>query len=97
MTVYAIAQLSFTDRDAYNRYQARFMDVFRRYKGRLLAADERPAVLEGHWDRDKLVLLSFPDEDSFREWEQSPEYQEIAKDRRAGADTVSILVRGVSR
>ncbi|MFL6624657.1 MAG: DUF1330 domain-containing protein [Sulfurifustaceae bacterium] len=95
MTVYAIAQLSFTDRKAYNRYQARFMEVFRRYNGRLLAADEHPVVLEGRWDRDKLVLLSFPDENSFRQWEQSPEYQEIAKDRRAGADTVSILVRGV--
>lgn len=96
MTVYAIAQLSFTDRKAYNRYEARFMEVFRRYNGRLLAADEHPSVLEGHWDRDKLVLLSFPDERAFREWEQSPEYQEIAKDRRAGADTVSILVRGLS-
>lgn len=95
MTVYAIAQLSFTDRKAYNRYQARFMEVFRRYNGRLLAADEHPVVLEGRWDRDKLVLLSFPDENSFRQWEQSPEYQEIAKDRRAGADTVSILVHGV--
>jgi uncharacterized protein (DUF1330 family) len=28
--VYAIAALKFTDRDAYNRYQAAFMDVFRR-------------------------------------------------------------------
>jgi uncharacterized protein (DUF1330 family) len=30
VTVYAIAALKFTDRDAYNRYQAAFMDVFRR-------------------------------------------------------------------
>ena len=62
MTVYAIAQLRFTDRDAYDRYQAAFMEVFERYSGRLLAADEAPHVVEGRWDRDKVVLMAFPDE-----------------------------------
>jgi uncharacterized protein (DUF1330 family) len=42
VTVYAIAQLKFTDRDAYNRYQAAFMEVFQRYDGTLLAVDEAP-------------------------------------------------------
>ena len=42
MTVYAIAQLRITDRAAYHRYQARFMDVFRRHRGRLPVADQEP-------------------------------------------------------
>jgi hypothetical protein len=29
-------------------------------------------------------------------WAESPEYQEIAKDRRAGADTVVLLVKGLT-
>ena len=95
MTVYAIAQLSFTDRAAYDRYQARFMEVFRRHAGTLLAADESPEVIEGEWGREKLVLMSFPDEAAFRGWAQSPEYQDISKDRRAGADTVVLLVKGL--
>ncbi|WP_156688732.1 DUF1330 domain-containing protein [Mycobacterium sp. Marseille-P9652] len=95
MTVYAIAQLRFTDRAAYDRYQAKFMDVFRRHAGTLLAADESPEVIEGHWDREKLVLMSFPDEAAFRKWAQSPEYQDISRDRRAGADTVVLLVKGL--
>jgi len=40
MSVYAVVQLTITDREAYGRYQARFMDVFRRYKGQLLASDD---------------------------------------------------------
>lgn len=60
----------------------------KRFKGRLLAADESPVVLEGEWARDKVVLLWFPDGGSFREWAESPEYQEIARDRKAGADAV---------
>ena len=95
MMVYAIAQLSITDRATYDRYQARFMRVMRQYKGRVLAADEDPQVVEGTWDREKVVLLSFPDEAAFREWAESPEYLEIAKDRKAGSDAVVLLVKGI--
>ena len=94
MSVYAIAQLSITDRTAYARYQQRFMGVMKRFRGQLLAADESPLVLEGTWDRDKVVLLSFPDEAAFREWAESPEYQEIAKDRKDGSDAMVLLVKG---
>jgi uncharacterized protein (DUF1330 family) len=43
MTVYALAQISITDREAYDRYQARFMEVFMKFNGRLLAADSAHA------------------------------------------------------
>ena len=43
------------------------MEVFQRYSGTLLAADEAPQVVEGQWQRDKVVVMSFPDETSFRE------------------------------
>jgi uncharacterized protein (DUF1330 family) len=95
VTVYAIAQLKFTHRDAYNRYQAAFMEVFQRYSGTLLAADEAPRVIEGEWDGDKVVLMSFPDEEAFREWAESPDYQRISEDRRAGADTLVVLVQAM--
>lgn len=94
MSVYVVAQLSFTNRNAYERYQAGFLDVFRRYGGRLLAADEQPQVIEGRWDQDKIVLLSFPDEATFRRFLDSPEYQAIAQYRKAGAETVVLLARG---
>ena len=94
MTVYVIVQLKMTDRAAYDRYQARFFDVFRKFSGRLLSADEHPLVLEGTWDRDKLVLMSFPDEAAYRAWADSPEYQEISKDRKAGAQVVVLLAKG---
>ena len=95
MTVYAIAQLRFTDRPAYDRYQAAFMPVFLKFQGRLLAADEAPQVVEGDWDREKLVLMSFPDEAAYRAWAESPEYQAISKDRVAGSEAVVLLVKGL--
>jgi uncharacterized protein (DUF1330 family) len=95
MTVYVLAQLRFKDRGSYDRYQTRFMDVFRQFQGRLLAADENPAVLEGSWDHEKVVLMSFPDEEAFQAFHDSPEYQRIAVDRRAGADAVVLLLKGL--
>jgi len=94
--VYAIAQLRITDRATYNRYQSRFMGVMAKFQGRVLAADEKPQVVEGVWDREKVVLLSFPDEGAFHEWVESPEYVEIARDRKAGSDAVVLLVKGIS-
>jgi uncharacterized protein (DUF1330 family) len=94
MTVYVIVQLKMIDRAAYDRYQARFFGVFRKFQGRLLSADESPAVLEGSWDRDKVVLMSFPDEAAHRAWADSPEYQEISKDRKAGATAIVLLAKG---
>ena len=95
MTVYALAQLTIHDRVRYGRYQSRFMDVLRRYHGRLLAADESPRVVEGAWEREKVVLLAFANEAAYRGFAESAEYLEIAKDRKAGADAVVLLVRGI--
>jgi uncharacterized protein (DUF1330 family) len=94
MTVYVIVQLKMTDHAAYDRYQARFFDVFRKFSGRLLSADENPTIVEGAWDRDKLVLMSFPDEVAFRAWADSPQYLEISKDRKAGAQAIVLLAKG---
>ena len=95
MPVYVIAQLRFTDRQRYDRYQARFGAVFARFNGRLLAADEQLQVLEGAWERDKVVMMEFPDDQSARAFRESPDYREIAVDRLAGADAVVLEVRGL--
>jgi uncharacterized protein (DUF1330 family) len=41
--------------------------------------------------------MSFPDESSFREWAESPAYQAIAVDRKAGSNGVVLLVQGFGR
>jgi uncharacterized protein (DUF1330 family) len=66
--------------------------VFRKFRGRLLVADERPEVMEGSFERDKMVALEFPDRTAATEL--SPEFAEIAADRKAGADAVVLLPRG---
>lgn len=95
MAVYALAQLRIHDADRYGRYMSRFMPVLEKYNGKLLASDDAPRVLEGEWwDRNKVVLMEFADNAAFRAWATSPEYTEIAVDRKAGADAVVLLIKG---
>ena len=96
MSVYAIAQLWIHDPVSYKQYVDPFMEVFKNYKGRVLVEDESPVILEGAWDGDKVIVLSFPSEALFRDWAESPEYLEIAKDRKAGAKSVIMLVKGIA-
>jgi uncharacterized protein (DUF1330 family) len=73
------------------------MGVMKHFQGRVLVSDEHAQVVEGSWDGDKVVVLAFPDEPAFREWAESPEYREIAKDRLAGSQAVILLVKGVGQ
>jgi uncharacterized protein (DUF1330 family) len=95
MSAYVVAQLRFTDVLCYRRYQARFADVFATSGGRLLVADEAPVVLEGKWTMDKLVIMQFVTPEAARNFLQSPAYQSISQDRKAGAKTIALLARGL--
>lgn len=97
MTVYVLAEISIHDRARYETYVSGFMDVLTRYSGRLLAADERPLLIEGGWQHEKVILLEFDDGTAAQAWMQSPEYQAIAADRVASSAGMVLLVRGVGR
>lgn len=95
MTVYVLAQITITDPTGYNRYRDAFMPTLDRFKGRLLAADTDPQILEGEWNSEKVILIEFENEELFRRWMQSPEYEKIAVDRRAGAFGPVLLLQGL--
>lgn len=96
MSVYVVAQLSFTNEARYRAYQARFAEVFAASGGRLLAADEAPLLLEGDWFGDKLVIMEFPNAEAATAFLGGPEYQAISEDRAAGARTVALLAKGLA-
>jgi uncharacterized protein (DUF1330 family) len=95
MSAYIIAQISIHDRARYDRYVTRFMPVLQRHGGRLLVADESPEVSEGRWDRDKLIVLAFPDRAAAQAWTESADYREIATDRIAATDGVVLIAQGL--
>ena len=61
----------------------------------MVAADEHPIVIEGQNGPDKTVILEFQDEAAAFEFNNSAEYQEIALDRKAGADGLVLQFKGL--
>lgn len=96
MTVYVVAQLQFTDRARYDAYAAKFGAVFAGSGGRLLAADTSVTPMEDALAPDKVVVMSFDDEATARAFLESPAYQAISEDRRAGAVTTGFIVHGLA-
>ena len=95
MSVYFVAQIKIHDEAEYSKYLQNVDEVFSRYRGKYLAVDTNPIVLEGEWNHDRMVLIEFPDKDAFEEWYTSPEYQRILQHRLNGATCDTVLVRGL--
>ena len=95
MTVYLTVQVKIKDRAAYQRYSDAFMPVFEKFKGTMLAADFEPRIISGEWDKDRIVIMSFPDKGAMMEWLTSEEYKVIAADRDKGADIIALMAEGV--
>jgi uncharacterized protein (DUF1330 family) len=93
MTVYILAQLTFTDVAAYRRYQAKFPAVLSRFDARVLVADESPKVIDGDWKGNKIVIIGFRDEAEFERFHNDSEYQTISCDRKAGAPAVVLSLK----
>ena len=95
MSVFVVAQLRFTNIEKYRIYQSLFANVFGKHAEKLLVADEKSKVLDGDWDIDKLIIMSFPDDKRARLFLDDPEYFEISKHRKAGSYSRALLVQGL--
>ncbi len=94
MACYFIARIDVHDSTGYQRYLDETGPLLRQWGATVLAVDESTKVLEGTWPATRTVLIEFPDEVSATGWFESPEYQLIARHRRASSDGDAVLVRG---
>ncbi len=92
MSIYLLATINIHDRDTYGQYESGFMEVFEKFKGRLLAVDEDPEVLEGHWSTTRTVLIEFPTVDDAHAWYHSTDYQQLMKHRQDASTAHVVLL-----
>lgn len=95
MSTYFIAQISIHGREEYKIYEDGFDEVFARYRGRVIVADDHPTVLEGTFRYSRIVVIEFPGESEARRWYESAEYQTLARHRfrASAADTILASAR----
>ena len=73
----------------------RFMAIFARYGGEMLAVDETPVTLEGQWEHTRTVIIRFESSTDARAWYDSDAYQELAKHRWEGSTADIAIVAGL--
>jgi uncharacterized protein (DUF1330 family) len=96
MAYFFIAQIKINDKAGYQNYVSRAGEIFSKYRGKYLAVDNNPEVLEGRWNYTRTVLIRFDSRNDFNDWYHSEEYQEILKYRLKSADCDSLLVEGLT-
>jgi len=95
MSVYFVVQEEVKDQEGLEEYMkaAKSSTLGR---GRALAVDNDVVAVEGEWHGSRLVILEFEDEEAFREWYESPEYQNALPLRLAATDSRGALVKGIN-
>jgi uncharacterized protein (DUF1330 family) len=83
-----------TDPAALARYFPQAAKLVAEHGGRYIAVDAVPEVVEGDPDLTSLVLVEFPDVESFRAWYDSPEYSPLKAIRHGAARNNAVLFVG---
>lgn len=95
MAAYIIMDIVVHDAEIYERYKAIGPPSVTTYGGRYIARGGKTETLEGDWSPTRLVILEFPDADSARAWQASPEYAPAKAIRESCATTQMIVVEGL--
>ncbi|MBH1940827.1 DUF1330 domain-containing protein [Mobilitalea sibirica] len=95
MSCYFMAQIQIHNQDEYTKYLDLVDQVFEKFNGKYLAVDEKPTVLEGTWNYDRVVLIEFQDETELSRWYNSTEYQTIVKHRINAAHCDTLIIKGL--
>jgi len=61
-------------------------------QGKLVTLDGNPIAIEGNPHGSRVAIFEVEDDAAFRNWYDSPEYQELRKVRLAATDSRSTLV-----
>jgi uncharacterized protein (DUF1330 family) len=94
MSYYFIAYIKINNEKEYQKYVNEVDEVSAKYRGKYLALDDNPKILEGNWKYSRTVIIEFKDEADFNNWYNSEDYQRILKHRLKAAECDTILIKG---
>ena len=96
MPAYWVARSRVIDAGEYKKYTDLVPDIVARYGGRFLARGGKFRIMEGPEKFHRFIVIEFPSFEQAVACFTSPEYENAAAFRRAGAGEVeNVIVEGV--
>jgi uncharacterized protein (DUF1330 family) len=95
MTAFVIASVNVTNPEKYKDYMALTPAAISKHGGKFVVRGGNPEILEGEWQRPRVVVLEFPSREAAKKFYDSVEYTEARSKREGAAEFSMIVVDGV--
>jgi uncharacterized protein (DUF1330 family) len=95
MPAYIIADITVTDPERYKDYSSQTPALIEKFGGKFLVRGGVAEVVEGDWKPNRLVVIEFPNMATLKKFQDSKEYQKIAKIRKEASEGTMMYVDGV--
>ena len=94
MTAYLVLDFSVRDVRGFMPYVEAIPAFIAKHGGRYIVRGVKPAVMEGDWAPERMVILEFPSSENARAFLADPEAQALFERRHATTDSKLVLVEG---
>lgn len=94
MTAYLVLDLTLNDLTEFLPYVEAIPAFIAKHGGRYLSKGADPAVIEGEWSPQRLVILEFPSQRHARAFLTDPEAQDLFARRHRSTTSRLVLVEG---
>lgn len=94
MRAYLVLDFSVRDWPAFQTYVSAIPSFIEKHGGRYIVRGVEPAVMEGDWTPDYMVILEFPSSEAAKDFLGDPEAQALFAVRHRSTDSKLVLVEG---
>lgn len=94
MKAYLVLDFSVRDWPAFRTYVDAIPAFIEKHGGRYIVRGVQPAVMEGDWSPDFMVILEFPSSDAARAFLADPQAQPLFAVRHASTISKLVLAEG---
>lgn len=94
MKAYLVLDLTIHDLDKFLEYINRIPEFIKKHSGRYIVQGEKPTVIEGEWNPERMVVIEFPSRESAKDFLQDPAAQSLFAIRHKTTTSKLVLIDG---
>jgi uncharacterized protein (DUF1330 family) len=94
MKAYLVLDLSVNDFGGFRKYIAEIPVFIAKHSGKYIVQGVQPAIIEGDWKPERVVIIEFPERKKAEAFLDDPEIQDLFKVRHDTTTSKLVLVDG---